>query len=135
LRVCARPHREALIQAARSLGSDAAGIVAKSTEIEFIEARKGSFPSVYESLAAFCNARVSKAILGQEMTSEPGGRGLGSYALGRVHLEVRQDIVEADCKAPAKTITRQILRPLIGFNFGSDEPIPRACITRMIWNY
>ncbi len=121
-----RADREALIQAVRSLGSDAAGIISKSTEIEFIEAQKGSSLNVYESLASFCDAQMSKAVLGQTLTSEPGGgRGSGSYALGRVHSEVRQDLVEADSKALAKTITQQVLRPLVGFNFGWDAPVPR----------
>ncbi len=120
-----RADREALIHAVRSLGSDAAGIISKSTEIEFIEAQKGSSLNVYESLASFCDAQMSKAVLGQTLTSEPGGKAAGSYALGRVHSEVRQDIVEADCKALSKTITQQILRPLVGFNFGWDAPVPR----------
>lgn len=118
--------REALIHAVRSLGSDAAGIISKATEIEFIEAQKGASLDVYESLTSFCDAQMSKAILGQTLTSEPGsGKGHGSYALGRVHAEVRQDLVRADCKSLAKTITQQILRPLVGFNFGWDAPLPR----------
>ena len=35
-----RADRDALIRAVKSLASDAAGIISKSTEIEFIEARK-----------------------------------------------------------------------------------------------
>lgn len=121
-----RADRDALIQAVRSLGSDAAGIISKSTEIEFIEVQKGSSLNVYESLASFCDAQMSKAIVGQTLSSEPGGgKGTGSYALGRVHSEVRQDIVEADSKALSRTITRQVLRPLVGFNFGWDAPVPR----------
>ncbi|MHC1727948.1 MAG: DUF935 domain-containing protein [Syntrophobacteraceae bacterium] len=121
-----RADREALLHAVRSLGSDAAGIISKSTEIEFIEAQKGSSLNIYESLTAFCDAQMSKAILGQTLSSEPGGgKGQGSYALGRVHSEVRQDLVEADCNALSKTITQQVLRPLVGFNFGWDAPVPR----------
>lgn len=120
-----RADRDALIRAIRTIGSDAAGIISKSTEIEFVEAHKGSSTNVYEGLASFCDAQMSKAILGQTLTSEPGtGKGSGSYALGRVHSEVRQDIVEADCRSLAKTITRQVLRPLVGFNFGWDAPVP-----------
>ncbi|NSW85493.1 MAG: DUF935 domain-containing protein [Syntrophobacteraceae bacterium] len=117
--------KEALIQAIRSLGTDAAGIISKSTEIQFIEAQKSSSLNIYESLARFCDAQTSKAILGQTLTSEAGGPGgSGSYALGRVHGDVRQDLTEADCIALAKTITRQILTPLVGFNFGWDAPVP-----------
>ncbi|MCE5336957.1 MAG: DUF935 domain-containing protein, partial [Desulfobacteraceae bacterium] len=118
--------RDALVHAVRSLGSDAAGIISKATEIEFIEAQKGASLDVYERLASFCDAQMSKAILGQTLTSEAGGgKGQGSYALGRVHSEVRQDLVRADCRSLAKTITLQVLRPLVGFNFGWDAPVPR----------
>ncbi len=119
--------KDALLSAIRMLGSDAAGIVSKATEIEFIETQKGSSNQlVYEVLARFCDAQMSKAILGQTLTSEAGGeKGQGSLALGRVHSDVRQDLVEADCRALAKTITHQVLRPLVGFNFGWDAPVPR----------
>ncbi|MEN6483423.1 MAG: DUF935 family protein, partial [Syntrophobacteraceae bacterium] len=77
---------------------------------------------VYEGLARFCDAQTSKAVLGQVLTSEAGSS--GSYALGKVHGAVRRDLMEADCTALAKTISRQVLRPLVGFNFGWDVPSP-----------
>ena len=120
-----RADKEALVQAVRSLGTDAAGIISKATEIEFIESNKSSSSNVYEGLARFCDAQSSKAILGQVLTSEAGSeKGGGSYALGKVHGDVRRDLMEADCRVLAKTISRQILRPLVGFNFGWDVPIP-----------
>ena len=124
--------RDALMQAIRSLGSDAAGIISKSTEIEFIEtSTSGSSLNIYESLARFCDAQMSKAILGGTLTSEAGGeKGRGSYALGQVHAKVRQDLMEADCKGLAKTLQQQVLRPLVGFNFGWDVPVPWF---RFVW--
>jgi len=120
--------KDALIAAIRSLGSDAAGIISKSTEIDFVEAQKSggtSGQNIYESLTRFCDAQMSKAVLGQTLTSEAGGsRGQGSYALGQVHNDVRQDLTDADCKALAKTIAHQVLRPFVGFNFGWDAPAP-----------
>jgi phage gp29-like protein len=116
----------ALLTAIQSLGSDAAGIISANTEIEFIEAQKTSTLNIFESMTTFCDHQVSKAILGQTLSSEAGGiKGQGSYALGQVHAEVRQDLVEADAKALSKTITQQLLRPLVGFNFGWDVPVPR----------
>jgi len=117
--------KKALINAIRSLGSDAAGIISKSTEIEFVEAQKYGSINVYEGLARWCDEQMSKAILGQTLTSEASGQnGSGSRALGEVHNEVRSDLVKADCKALAKTVRQQILRPLVGFNFGWDTPAP-----------
>ncbi|MEM5789371.1 MAG: DUF935 domain-containing protein, partial [Syntrophobacteraceae bacterium] len=119
--------KDALLGAIRSIGSDAAGIISKATEIEFIEQKlSGSGQNTFEVLTRFCDAQMSKAILGQTLTSEAGGgQGQGSYALGQVHSDVRQDLVEADCRALGKTLTQQILRPLVGFNFGWDAPVPR----------
>ncbi len=120
------PDKEALLQAVRSIGVEAAGIISRNTEIEFIEAVRTGSLNVYESLANFCDAQVSKAVLGQTLTSEAGGsKGQGSMALGKVHNEVRLDLVKADASALAKTITQLLLKPIVGFNFGWDAPVPQ----------
>ncbi|MDI3480801.1 MAG: hypothetical protein PWQ97_456 [Tepidanaerobacteraceae bacterium] len=113
--------KEALINAVRSLGTDAAGIISKSTEIEFIEAIRGS-SNIYQTLAEFCNAEMSKAVLGQTLTTEVGAR--GSYAASQTHAEVRQDLLEADCKALAETFRKYIIKPLILYNFGDTSNLP-----------
>ena len=115
--------KDALITAISSLGSDAAGIISKSTEIEFIEGSKGKVSGeLYEHLATFGNREMSKAILGQTLTAEAGDK--GSYALGKTHNEVRLDLAKADTRADAATIRHQVIRPIVGFNFGWDTPIP-----------
>ncbi len=109
--------KQALQLALVMLGSDAAGIVPEGTEIEFIEASKVSSLNVYESLANFCNKEMSKAILGQTLTTDIGDN--GSKAAAVVHDGVRHDLVEADCKALARTIRNDLIKPLVLFNFGS----------------
>jgi|UniRef100_A0A7V6A5W2 phage gp29-like protein len=116
--------RDALIQAVRNLGTDAAGIISKNTEIEFVEATNrlsGSNP--FQVLADFCNREMSKAILGQTLTTDVSG-GTGTYAAAKVHAQVRRDLVEADAQSLAQTLREQLLRPLVGFNFGWDKPVP-----------
>ncbi len=113
--------KNALLQAVAQLGSDAAGIISKSTEIEFVEAIKGS-ANVYETLVNFCNAEMSKAILGQTLTTEIGTS--GSYAASNTHQQVRQDLLEADCKALSETLRRYIIKPLIQYNFGDTSRLP-----------
>lgn len=113
--------KDALIQAVRSLGSDAAGVISKSTEIEFIEAVKNSGKDVYEVLAAFCNAEMSKAILGHSAGADSTPGKLGSETQA---VDVREDIKKADCEMVSKTLRRDLIRPLVGFNFGWDAPLP-----------
>jgi phage gp29-like protein len=117
--------RESLIQAIRNLGTDAAGIISKNTEIEFVEAtnRQSGSANPYQVLADFCNREMSKAILGQTLTTDTSG-GTGTYAAAQVHAQVRGDLVEADAQALGQTLREQLLRPLVGFNFGWDKPVP-----------
>jgi phage gp29-like protein len=116
--------REALIQAIRNLGADAAGVISKATEIEFIQATSQSGNvNPYQLLAEFCNREMSKAVLGQTLTTDTAGA-TGTYAAARVHGQVRRDLVEADSQSLASTIREQLLRPLVGFNFGWDRPTP-----------
>lgn len=113
--------KKALMDAIYSLGSDAAGIVPDSTLIEFIESQKTTTVEIYEKLARYCDEQISKAVLGQTLSSDSGG---GSYAQGKVHNEVRHDLTVADAKALAVTIRRDIIRPLVEYNFGVNANIP-----------
>lgn len=115
--------KDALVQAISSLGTDAAGIISSSTEIEFVEGIKGAASGeVYEKLAAYCNHESSKAILGQTLSAEVGER--GSYAASKTHNEVRKDLERADARAVASTFRSQVIRPVVGFNFGWYSPVP-----------
>jgi phage gp29-like protein len=114
--------KDALITAIQSLGTDAAGIISKNTEIEFIETVKAaSTQNIYEQLCTFCDKQMSKAILGQTATSEGTPGKLGSE---EARENVRQDLVRADSEALSKTVRYQIFRPLVGYNFGWDKQLP-----------
>lgn len=117
--------KDALITAIQSLGSDAAGIISKNTEIEFVEAlksgTKGDNP--YLAMAQFCAKEMSKALLGQTLTADVGDT--GSYAAANTHNEVRLGLAKADTRAIAATVRYQLMRPMVGFNFGWDTPVPK----------
>ena len=113
--------KRALMQALAQIGADAAGIFPDGTTIEFVNTEKASSTDLYERLARYCDEQISKAILGQTLTSDSGG---GSYAQSKTHNDVRQDILIADCKALAATLRRDLIRPLVLFNFGEDRRIP-----------
>ena len=113
--------KRALMQALAQIGADAAGIFPDGTTIEFVNTEKSTSTDLYERLARFCDEQVSKAVLGQTLTSDSGG---GSYAQSKTHNDVRHDLVVADCKALAATLRRDLIRPLVLFNFGEDKRIP-----------
>lgn len=109
----------ALMRALVSIGTDAAGIISSGSEIQIIEANKTASADIYERLARYCDEQNSKAIVGQTLTADSGG---GSYAQGKVHGEVRHDLITADAVALAKTINRDIIRPLVYYNYGPVDP-------------
>lgn len=111
----------ALMQALIQIGADAAGIIPDGTSIDFITTEKTSSTDLYERLARYCDEQISKAILGQTLTSDSGG---GSYAQSKTHNDVRHDLTVADCKALASTLRRDLIRPLCIFNFGENKRIP-----------
>lgn len=114
--------KEALKRALRSIGTDAAGIISKNTEIEFIENKGTASGDLYHQLVQFCNKEISKAMLGQTLSADVGDK--GSYAAAKTHNDIREDLLKADARAVAKTIRSQLFRPWVYFNHGFDAAIP-----------
>ena len=116
----------AIAEAVISLGKDGAAVIPEGAELGFVELKgqgQGA-KTPMEGLAAFCNAEISKAVLGQTLTTEVGDS--GSRALGQVHENVRHDLTEADCKAMARTLRRDLLTPIVRFNLGDAAPVPKC---------
>ncbi len=120
--------RDALKAALKSIGSDAYAVISKNTMIEFVEAAKAAGGKVlpYEVLIQVVNREMSKAILGQTLTTD-SSPGSGTLA-GSAHENVRQDIVLADALSLAAVLRDQLVRPLVGFNWGWDAPLPTVVL-------
>jgi len=117
--------RESLKRAIASLGSDAAAIISKNTEIEFVEAhgRGGGQENPFIAMAEFCNREMSKAILGQTLTTDVSNA-TGTYSAARVHHQVRKDIIRSDADNLAASLRMQLFKPLVGFNYGWQDKLP-----------
>jgi phage gp29-like protein len=114
--------RKILKRAVFNLSNDAAAVISDSTVIELLEqAGKRATAEVFERLAEFCDRSMSKAVLGHTGSAESSPGRLGGENEARA---VRQDLLEADAKALAKTITMQLIRPLVEFNFGPGTNLP-----------
>jgi phage gp29-like protein len=117
--------RDSLRRAITSLGSDAAAIISKNTEIEFVEAhgRATGQENPFMAMAEFCNREMSKAILGQTLTTDVA-TATGTYSAAKVHHQVRRDIIRSDADNLASTLRTQLFKPLVGFNFGWERNLP-----------
>ncbi len=123
--------RGVLLGAVSKIAADAAAIVPMGMEIEFPEPKDAAARSeIYKDLLEYIDAQVSKAVLGQTLTTDTSESGGGAYALGKVHDEVRHDIERSDARQLAATLNRDIVRPLILLNRGEREQLPRIVIGR-----
>ncbi|BBD77229.1 DUF935 domain-containing protein [Hydrogenophilus thermoluteolus] len=110
-----------LKQAAFSLGSDAAAVIPQEMALELIESgSKSASADLYHRLIDYLDRQVSKAVLGQTMTTDDGS----SLAQAKVHAEVRADIMRADARALEATLMRDLIAPIVRLNLGDDAPLP-----------
>jgi len=112
-----------LWQAVRALGMDAAALVREGNRIEMLDTRGSGEGAIFERIIDRAGREMTLAVLGQLLTS--GGEKGGSHALGRVHNEVRWDLIEADALALGQTLTEQLLTPIVRLNMGPRHPVPR----------
>jgi phage gp29-like protein len=65
-------------------------------------------------------------ILGQTLTTDSGGtgKGSGSYALGKVHSAVRQEIIQACAKLIEDIYNYQLIPSIVRLNYGEDSECP-----------
>ena len=112
-----------MLRMLEQLGSNATGIFSRSIELQFVEAGQGKAPPPYEDMVDFLNREISKAWLGQTLTTETPGLG-GSFGATRIHEEVRKDLRGDDIRKEGRTMRRDLLGPLVRFQFGDDAPVP-----------
>jgi len=116
-----------LVRAVANIGTDAGAVLPESMQIEFPESsNKASSVGVYDAMVQWLDRQVSKAVLGQTMTSDDGS----SLAQAKIHNDVRLDILRADAKQVAATLNRDLVRPYIDLNFGPPPSgiYPELCL-------
>ncbi|RGN33858.1 phage portal protein family protein [Bacteroides oleiciplenus] len=87
--------RKATLEAADSQGGASVFLCPDGTTLEFVEPGNLSGSSeMYSSLTDRYNAELSKAVLGNTLTTEASET--GTQALGTVHNKVEQELVEQD---------------------------------------
>lgn len=116
---------EVLKRAVFGLGSDAAAVIPASMMIEFPNlGASASGADLFERLVKWIDSQVSKAVLGQTMTTDDGS----SRSQAEVHNEVRTDLVKADARGLGATVTAAVLAPFVLFGWGPDAPVPHLSL-------
>lgn len=114
-----------LRRAVAQLAADAAAILPKDMLIDFQEiANSTGGAELFEKLAEWLDKQISKAVLGQTMTTDDGS----SQSQATVHNDVRLDILKADAKQLAATLNRYLVRLFVDLNYGPQQNYPRIVL-------
>lgn len=112
--------KKTLSEAIDAIHSETGVIIPESMAVELLEAsRSGNV--TYESLCEYMDKQISKAVLGQTLTTEVSG---GSFAASKTHDDVRMDIKDADAGMLAECLNRSLIRWLVDFNFAGVSQYP-----------
>jgi phage gp29-like protein len=105
-----------LLEAVNRIGIDASCIIPEGMEIELMaNMTQGNGDTVFQVMADWVDAQVSKGVLGQTMTTEDGS----SLGQAEVHDRVRSDIKKSDAKQLEETINRDLIKPYVDLNYGT----------------
>jgi phage gp29-like protein len=112
--------RRGVLDGLQQMVQDAVAVINDDQSVDFPEsAGKSASGELYERLIKMANREISKAILGQTLTTEIDGG--GSYAAAGVHLSVRLDLIDQDKRAVTQAFN-QILAWMTELNFVNAQP-------------
>lgn len=125
-------YKNELLTSLERMAADAVAIAPEGAEITIESlANKGSVSNVHAEYIEAANKEISKAVLGQTLTTDIGST--GSYAAAQAHNLVRQDLAAADRRRISACFNRlaavwtyynygaEVLPPL--FEFVKDEDL------------
>jgi len=111
--------KEAVSKMLKEMGSAAWGAFPTGTKVQFVESNKSSQSLPQKSLLEMADEQCAQFILGQTLTSSQGDK--GSQALGKIHMGVRQDVIEGLCDFVGEVLTHQLSASYVELNYGASR--------------
>ncbi len=96
---------------------DAIGLIPSDGSVEVMQTGSSGSSDIYKDLITKCENNISKAILGQTLTTDIGSS--GSYAASQTHEQVREDIINSD-KLLVETEMNKLIKFINIINFNDD---------------
>lgn len=111
-----------LLAMLRTLGTDAVGIFSKSVDLELkgVTDRRNA---PYLEIIEWGSKEIAITVLGQNLTTDTTG-GTGTHAAADVQDRIRMDLLEGDIVEEEHTIRRQLLGPLVRWEYPIGAPVP-----------
>ncbi len=121
--------KKALLRAVSRIGVDAAAIMPESMMIEFADTHATTAsPEMYEKLCTYLDNSLSKLVLGQTLTTQMPERS-GSRSAAQVHENVERDILTYDARQLSRSLSVQLVKPLVDLNIGPQDHYPQFLIS------
>ena len=111
---------------ARAIKEESAVAVPQSFNYdqELMKIARSLNPDVYEHMYQMLQYSIIRRVLGETLTSFGQEGGGGSRAQGEVHADTLQKRAIELCRAVESVVNRNLIRPLVLWNFGPDAVIP-----------
>jgi phage gp29-like protein len=95
-----------------------------SYDEELLKVARSQDPAVYENFFQAMQYSIARKLLGETLTSFGNEGGTGAKAQGEVHADTLQKRTVELCRAVASVVNRQLIRPLVLWNYGPNAPVP-----------
>ena len=115
--------RGKLLEAIDAMQAQTGIAIPEEMTLDFLEAAR-SGTATYGEMCEYMDKQISKAVLGQTLTTEVGKQG-GAYAASKTHDEVRQDIIEADADLLDTYLNETLITWIVDYNFWGVTEYPR----------
>jgi len=119
--------RRQAVQDAEALVNSIAMAVPENFQYEkdLLQVARSQDPDTYDKLFQRLQYGITRRMQGQTLTSFGNEGGTGSKAQGQVHQDTLDQIGRGIAMGAQSVINRQLVRPLVLWNFGPDAPIPK----------
>lgn len=114
-----------LMAAMRAVSHDAGVTVPEGTMIELLEAKRSGGVDTYAALVSYMDEQISKAVLGETMSTTAQAAGMGS-GQANVHNDVRMEVARDDAGELDETLTDSLARWIVHYNM-PDAGVPKVC--------
>lgn len=112
-----------LLAVLRAVSQEAGVIVPDGILIEMLEAQRTGTVATYESLVRYMDEQISKAVLGETMSTTAAASGMGSNQAS-VQDDVRMEVAKDDADELCETLNETLVRWISEYNF-PGAGIPR----------
>ncbi len=93
-------------------------------DAELLKIARAQNPDVYEHFFSKMQLSIARKIKGETLTSFSGEDGIGSKGQGDTHADTLDQRSVEICRSLQSVINRQLVRPLVLWNYGPTAPMP-----------